>query len=50
MCAMSLSYEMTNHPDTIFWMVFLFESTTKIVVLLLHFKKYIILVVNHIDS
>ena len=40
--AMSLSYEMTNHPDTIFWMVFLFESTTKIVVLLLHFKKYII--------
>ena len=32
---------MTNHPDTIFWMVFLLESTTKIVVLLLHFKKYI---------
>ena len=22
--AMSLSYEMTNHPDTIFWMVFLY--------------------------
>ena len=41
---------MTNHPDTIFWMVFLFEDTTKIVVLLLHFKNYIILVVNHIDS
>ncbi len=41
---------MTNHPDTIFWMVFLFEGTTKIVVLLLHFKNYIILVVNHIDS
>ena len=36
--------------DTIFWMVFLFEGTTKIVVLLLHFKNYIILVVNHIDS
>ena len=41
---------MTNHPDTIVWMVFLLESTTKIVVLLLHFKKYIILGVNHIDS
>ena len=47
---MSLSYETTNHPDTIVWMVLLFEGTPKIVVLLLHFKKYIILVVNHIDS
>ena len=47
---LSLSSEITNRPDIIVWMVFLFESTTKIVVLLLHFKKYIILVVNHIDS
>ena len=41
---------MTNHPDTIFWMVFLFEGTTKIVVVLLHFKNYIILVVNLVDG
>ena len=38
------------YPDIIVWMVFLFDGTTKIVVLLLHFKKYIILVVNHIES